>query len=773
MVRMKRSPVLLFALLSTLSTNFASRASEAPGASAWLLPSPGDGISLWWSLSSAAKAQPDHSPPSEKGTAVHLRCAKNETEAAQVFIRSSRRLEGFSVQCSSFTGSDGSTFPPGCVDLLQVRYLEISQSSDRLSAKGLWPDPLVPLQPAQELKENFNHGFWIRVFVPANTTAGVYKGGLTLKADSLQTSVPIEITVFDFALPDRMTCTTAFGFSAGNVFRYHGLKTEPDKRRVLGMYWANLAAHHVSPYDPAPLDPIRVEWPNVRPPRSEWDRWTGLRIVTNEFHGGKSALLVYDDKANENVTVSFEPLIEIPRKGLRLKFFYRTAVPGHRFLVTLNHHDAQQAWMSGRNNDIALRGNGSWEAFDQVITNFPAGAKFCRFLARATVWTDSGEGIGLVWIDDLSIQDAETGKDLITGGDFEPKPRTEPVALPDQLRPKLDFSSWDNAMEKAMGQFHFNSFRVDIPGIGGGTFHEISQPNLLGFGEDTPEYPLLFGSYCQQLHTHLREKGWLPWSYVYWFDEPDPDQYPFVMNGFEKLRHWCPGISRMLTEQVEPSLIGGPNIWCSISDNYDHARAEQRRKAGEKFWWYVCTGPKAPYAGLFIDHPAPEMRIWLWQTFQRNIEGILIWETTYWTSSAAYPDADHPQNPYTDSMSWTSGYSTPSGKRVPWGNGDGRFLYPPPAAADGRPASPVMEGPVDSIRWEQLRDGIEDYEYLCILRTRLAARRNSLDEARAREFEKLLEVPETITRSMTDFARDGAPIEEHRSRLAQAITALK
>ena len=154
------------------------------------------------------------------------------------------------------------------------------------------------------------------------------------------------------------------------------------------------------------------------------------------------------------------------------------------------------------------------------------------------------------------------------------------------------------------------------------------------------------------------------------------------MNGFAKLKRSCPRIARMLTEQVEPGLLGGPDIWCSISDNYDHARAEERRKHGEKFWWYVCTGPKAPYAGLFIDHPAPEMRIWLWQTFQRNIEGILVWETTYWTSNSAYPDAKQPQNPYTDPMSWTSGYSTPAGQRLPWGNGDGRFIYPPLAAAD-------------------------------------------------------------------------------------------
>ena len=48
--------------------------------------------------------------------------------------------------------------------------------------------------------------------------------------------------------------------------------------------------------------------------------------------------------------------------------------------------------------------------------------------------------------------------------------------------------------------------------------------------------------------------------------------------------------------------------------------AEQRRAQGEKFWWYVCTGPKAPYCGLFIDHAGTELRVWLWQTWQRGVE---------------------------------------------------------------------------------------------------------------------------------------------------------
>ena len=38
-------------------------------------------------------------------------------------------------------------------------------------------------------------------------------------------------------------------------------------------------------------------------------------------------------------------------------------------------------------------------------------------------------------------------------------------------------------MTRAIDHYKFNSFRLGIPGIGGGTFHALSQPSLLGFGE--------------------------------------------------------------------------------------------------------------------------------------------------------------------------------------------------------------------------------------------------------------------------------------------------
>lgn len=165
------------------------------------------------------------------------------------------------------------------------------------------------------------------------------------------------------------------------------------------------------------------------------------------------------------------------------------------------------------------------------------------------------------------------------------------------------------------------------------------------------------------------------------------------------------------------------------------------------------------------------MRVWLWQTWKRDISGILVWTTNYWTSTAAYPGEK--QNPYEDPMSWTSGYSTPAGTKRPWGNGDGRFLYPPLAAAGGNPGRPVMDPPVECIRWEMLRDGIEDYEYFAILERLLGKKGASLAADERAEYERLLEVPGNVSESMVDFTFDPAPMEAHRAALAEAIAELR
>jgi len=238
----------------------------------------------------------------------------------------------------------------------------------------------------------------------------------------------------------------------------------------------------------------------------------------------------------------------------------------------------------------------------------------------------------------------------------------------------------------------------------------------------------------------------------------------------DKLRLYLPKVARLLTKEPRPEINGGPNLWCPILDAWDRKQVDARRKLGERFWWYICTGPKAPFVGEFIDRPSPDLRVWCWQTWDQGVTGILIWATDYWTTPAAYPESGPPQNPYEDPVSWVR--EAAPGARESWGNGDGRMFYPPVAAANGRPKRLVDAGPVDSIRWEHLRDGIEDYEYLAMLRRLLAAKGGTLPAADRQADEALLAVPAEITTGLTTWTKNDAPILARRAAVARAIERL-
>lgn len=564
-----------------------------------------DRISIWWCEAGWKIGR--HRPlPTQEAELLRLAAAGNDWEAVQLVLTPHQETTLVDVQAAPFHGPNDATISPENVRILWVYYHWVENPTDRTGKKDWWPDALPPLKEPVKLPAEVNTPLWILVYVPSGTPAGRYRGCIALRLTEGIIEVPVELEVWGFSLPERNRLETAFGFDPWLAFRYHNVNTDADRRKLLDLYFQSFAEHRISPFNPAPLDPLQVKFiPDADPPRAE-----------------------------------------------------------------------------------------------------------------------------------------------------------------------IDFGAWEREMTRVIECFRFTNFLLPIHGMGGGTFHERYEPQILGFGESTPQYQAMFASYVKQLEDFLRERNWLRMAYVYWFDEPEPKDYDFVTKGMERLKKYAPGLEKMLTEEPNDKLLAPVDIWCPITPNYNHEVAEERRKRGERFWWYICTGPKAPYCTLFIDHPGTELRVWLWQTWQRKIAGILVWQTNYWTSSAAYPDSF--QDPYQDPMSYVSGYSTPAGVKRHWGNGDGRFIYPPLAASvPGKSGDqPVLEGPVSSIRWEMLREGVEDYEMLALLAELIAQARPTLTEEQLKRYESLLEVPGEITRSMTAFTVDPRVILARRAEVAAAIEEL-
>ncbi len=552
-----------------------------------------DGLGLWWT-DAVRKIGRRRPVPEEKGGAVLLSAARNEIEAAQIVVRPEREIRSLFAAAGGLEGPHGA-IPAENVEIREVAYVVVEHPTDPTGAPGEWADPLPPLKGPIACAAGRNQPLWIQVRVPETAAAGDYEGVVTIDADGRRVAVPLRLHVWDFSLSRVTHVRSGFGFSRGNVRRYHNLQTEQELREVCEKYYRNFAEHRIAPYNPMEASPIRV------------------RLVGR--------------KENPDVEV--------------------------------------------------------------------------------------------------------------------------------------DFTEFDKAAAHYLDEMGFNAFMLPVQGLPGGTFHERHEGNFLGHKQGSPHYERLMGKYLKAVQDHLEEKGWLQKAYVYWFDEPEPRDYPFVIDGMKLIKRLAPKLTRFLTEEPGDALAGHVELWCPILNAFDPAAARRRQEKGEEIWWYVCCGPHAPYVTLFVDHDAIELRMWLWMAWQYGVQGILIWQTNYWTSPTAFPGGAL-QDPWADPMSYVSGYGVPAGTRRFWGNGDGRFLYPPNR---GLSKEKNLDGPVNSLRWEMLREGIEDYEYFWILRERLRRKRSPVAE-------KLLAVPQEIFSDLTHFSKDPGVLYRHRKLLAEAIERL-
>ena len=110
-----------------------------------LLPGSSEQVGLWWA-SSGWKVGQDRALPKAKGDAILVRAAKNEAEAAQLVVRPVRGLKGLVLEASVLTGPAGATIPAQRIDILEVRYVNVTRATDKSTTAGYWPDPLPPLK---------------------------------------------------------------------------------------------------------------------------------------------------------------------------------------------------------------------------------------------------------------------------------------------------------------------------------------------------------------------------------------------------------------------------------------------------------------------------------------------------------------------------------------------------------------------------------------------------------------------------------------------------
>ena len=172
--------------------------------------------------------------------------------------------------------------------------------------------------------------------------------------------------------------------------------------------------------------------------------------------------------------------------------------------------------------------------------------------------------------------------------------------------------------------------------------------------------------------------------------------------------------------------------YCPVFNDYDEKTADFLRARGKKVWWYTCCSPENPYANMAsLEYPAVEGRLLLgYLTWLYRADGFLFWHVNNWRTGNAPMDETDTYFPEWNTWNYLG---------IPE---DGIFLYP------------GKEHILPSIRFANIRDGEEDYEYLLRAEKRLG--RKAVEE-----------MVRPLVRSQTDFTRDPDALSALRRKLVR------
>lgn len=190
--------------------------------------------------------------------------------------------------------------------------------------------------------------------------------------------------------------------------------------------------------------------------------------------------------------------------------------------------------------------------------------------------------------------------------------------------------------------------------------------------------------------NHLRQKGWLSKTLFHIKDEPSVYNAQSWREKSSYIHKYAPDLRRI--DAIETSyIISDIEIACPQVDHLGSWYEDfiKQSQAGTELWMYTVGIYQATsYPNKTIDMPLIDNRIMHWVNYRFDLTGYLHWGWNQWTD-----------NPY---------------QNVGMHIGDGWHVYP------------VKDGVLNSLRWEEMRNGIQDYEYFHMLENKISVLKDSL-----------------------------------------------
>jgi hypothetical protein len=266
-----------------------------------------------WVENPMVRVHPD--TPPKAASSIEIAAARNEVEPFQVVIYSrTRKLDGVTAAIADFVSAEGKRISRSGVTLYREQYHYLRHPSPNSSdTSDLWPDALVPFVdpveglplPEMQLVHQEQEGevarkligarfsgspfaispgksqpIWVDVSIPKDAAAGVYTSIFTVTIPGFDpVTLPIQLTVWDFTLPDGAPLSTHFGSLAPLAAKHHVQPGTPEYKQLYEQYAGSLAAHRIAPPIPEYL------YPPIKPDGSiDWQKSVeGLKAFIERY----------------------------------------------------------------------------------------------------------------------------------------------------------------------------------------------------------------------------------------------------------------------------------------------------------------------------------------------------------------------------------------------------------------------------------------------------------------------------------------------------------
>lgn len=240
------------------------------------------------------------------------------------------------------------------------------------------------------------------------------------------------------------------------------------------------------------------------------------------------------------------------------------------------------------------------------------------------------------------------------------------------------------------------------------------------------------------LENHLREKGWLEKTVFHIADEPSNHNVMSWRQASEFVRRHAPSLRRI--DAIEtPHCFDRLEIWVPKLDYLDtwYDAYKKAQDQGNELWFYtVGIFQRGSHPNKTVDVPLIESRILHWLNYRFGLKGYLHWGFNHWTDDPFEEPGRH--------------------------RGDGWHVYP------------KKDGLLNSLRWEQMRNGIQDYEYFWMLEDKIRSMKAGLSERLSIIDPSLrgVEIASQVVMTMSDYNKEPQALYAAKKQIIDELLAL-